>query len=116
MTGLDIQVERHEDYAILRPAGELDIATVADLRGRVVEIIESGCVDLVVDLSAVTFIDSSGLGVIVGTMKRATAAGGRLVVTGIDAPAVANPFRVSGLNRVVSSAGSADRAVAALRG
>jgi anti-sigma B factor antagonist len=114
--GLRVESEEHEGYAVIRPHGELDIATVARLRDTVIATIAGGCADIVVDLTGVTFIDSSGLGVLVGAMKRTMHAGGRLVVTGVDAPGVHAAFRASGLSRIVAAERSPDLAVAALRG
>lgn len=55
-------------------AGEIDMSTVAGLRSRLYELADSGQ-PLIVDLDQVTFIDSTGLGVLVGTARRAEAHG-----------------------------------------
>jgi anti-sigma B factor antagonist len=113
--GLDIVVETRGGSAVIRPHGELDIATVPSLRAAVIDAIAEGRVDLVVDLAGVTFIDSSGLGALVGALKRAVRAGGRLVVTGADSRGVASAFRASGLSRLVAVEPAADAAVAVAR-
>lgn len=114
--GLRIEIELENGRVVLRPAGELDIATVNRLREAVVDTISAGHADIVVDLAGVTFIDSSGLGVLVGAMKRCAHAGGRLMVVGADAPAVASALRASGLSRVVPSGTMPDDGLAALQG
>jgi anti-sigma B factor antagonist len=114
--GLQIATELAEGCVVVRPSGELDIATAGHLREVVIDAIGAGHHDIVVDLSAVTFIDSSGLGVLVGAMKRCVHAGGRLMLTGVDAPGVDAAYRASGLGRVVQSSRTADRALASFRG
>jgi anti-sigma B factor antagonist len=57
--------------------GEIDISTVAQLREHLFELADHGAT-LIVDLNRVTFIDSAGLGALVGTAKRAAAHGGSL--------------------------------------
>lgn len=108
---MNVEIDACETHTVLRPCGELDIATVAALRDAVVDTIAGGCADIVVDLTEVTFIDSSGLGVLVGATKRTLRAGGRLVVAGIDSPAVSPAFRASGLGRIIASGADAGRAI-----
>jgi len=72
---LTIQARHEGDCTIVTIAGEIDMITAADLRKRLFELAASG-VPIVADLSQVSFIDSTGLGVLAGTVKRATAARG----------------------------------------
>jgi anti-anti-sigma factor len=74
---LIIEVRHEQGYAIVAPAGEIDIATVSRLRERLFELAASGR-PLVADLDQVSFIDSAGLSVLVGTANRAAAHGGSL--------------------------------------
>jgi anti-sigma B factor antagonist len=67
---------------------------------------------VVADLSGVPFIDSSGLGVLIGALRRAREAGGELrVVSGDDA--VVKILRITGLDRVLPLFSSLDEAVGA---
>lgn len=63
---LSIRVSRVDDRAVLELAGDLDLAAVADLRNQARTALETeNCGRLSLDLGAVDFLDSSGLGVLV---------------------------------------------------
>ena len=74
---LDITVRRERGVVIAAVTGEIDISTVAPLRERLFELADSGGT-LIVDLNRVTFIDSVGLGALVGTARRVAKHGGSL--------------------------------------
>lgn len=76
--------------------GRLDAVTAPDLRHAIAEHLDRGLVDLVVDLAAVTFIDSAGLAALVSGMKRSRQGGGDLRLV---RPIAANAFRVFELTR-----------------
>jgi anti-sigma B factor antagonist len=56
-----VEVDAHEDRARLTPRGELDILTVPPLERAVVDLCEQGVADVVLDLSELTFFDSTAL-------------------------------------------------------
>ena len=66
---LEITVERNENYVLCRPTGELDAYTVAQFREALMELAEEKFV--LVDLSDVPFMDSAGLGALIGGIRRA---------------------------------------------
>ena len=74
---LDIAVRDEHGVVIAAVTGEIDISTVAQLRERLYELADNGGT-LIVDLNRVTFIDSAGLGALVGTAQRAAEHGGSL--------------------------------------
>jgi anti-sigma B factor antagonist len=74
---LTITVSSERGAVIAAVAGEIDISTVAQLRERLFELADSGGT-LIVDLNQVTFIDSAGLGALVGTARRVAEHGGSL--------------------------------------
>jgi anti-anti-sigma factor len=74
---LDITVRNERGVVIAAVTGEIDISTVAQLRERLYELADHGGT-LIVDLNQVTFIDSAGLGALVGTAQRAAERGGSL--------------------------------------
>ena len=76
---LTIAVRQERGYSVVTVAGEVDIATVTRLRERLFELAANGR-PLVIDLDDVAFIDSAGLGALVGAAKRAAAHGGTLHV------------------------------------
>jgi anti-sigma B factor antagonist len=81
---LELAVRRTDDATVIAPTGEVDVHTAPQLRAAIVEAEERGAeVDVLVDLTAVTFMDSTGLGVLVGALARSREAGQRLVLCGV---------------------------------
>ena len=98
MTDLNIGVERGEAATLVVLRGDLDIGTAPELRECLVKVIDEGA-RVVIDLEAVGFLDSAGLGILVGGLKRARTRGGELelVSTSHD---VLKPLEITGLDRV----------------
>ena len=104
---------RHEPgYAIVTVGGEIDIATVTQFREGLVNMAISGQ-PLVADLDRVSFIDSAGLGGLVGAAKRAAGYGGSLHVV-CARPQIRQLFRLTGLDRQMPPARTLDQALKAL--
>jgi anti-sigma B factor antagonist len=79
--------------------GELDLYSAPDLRERVLKAVNAGHLNLVLDMSGATFVDSSGFAVMVSAYKRVQALGGRMRVCCAD-KSVLSSMRVSGLDHV----------------
>jgi anti-sigma B factor antagonist len=91
---------RHEgDYTIIECVGELDIVTVPDLRELLAELIADGHYHLVVDLQGLDFIDSTGLGVLVGGHKRVHPHDGSLQLVRTK-ERILELFRITGLANI----------------
>lgn len=77
----------------------LDAHNSGDLRDRILKLLENGHQNLVVDLSEVRFIDSSGLGALLSGYKNATLRSGTFVLSGLQ-PRVQSMFELTRLHRV----------------
>ncbi len=110
---MDVQVASEDVGArtVLHVAGEIDVASAGRLRERLVLLLSQGRADLVVDLTGVTFMDSTGLGVLVGGLKRVRIAGGRLVLV-VDSERLLKVFRITGLTQVFTIHDTLDAALA----
>jgi anti-sigma B factor antagonist len=76
---MEIRAERRDSgVTVVRPEGRLDLLSAAELKRLLVEEVGAGQCRLVVDLEGVAFIDSSGLGALIGGLKAARTAGGNL--------------------------------------
>jgi anti-sigma B factor antagonist len=109
---LTIRVRRERGYAVVTVAGEVDIATVAQLREPLFELAAGGR-PLVVDLDQVSFIDASGLGALVGAARRAARHGAGLHAV-CGRPQTVRLFRLTGLDHQIPLARSLDEALGAL--
>src|SRR5271165_1550502 len=96
---MSIRARREPGYVVVTVAGEVDIATVAQLRERLAALAVSG-VPLVADLDQVSFIDATGLGALAGAARQAAAHGVSLHVI-CARPQTRRLFRVTGLDRQV---------------
>ena len=96
---LDINSECEDGVCVLKLAGEVDVYTAPRLKETLVGNIESGHPNVIVDLEDVAFIDSSGLGVLVGGLRRAKERSGsvRLVCAREN---ILKIFRITGLDKV----------------
>ena len=79
--------------------GEVDVYTAPRLKEGLVEMIEGGCANVVVDLEAVSFIDSSGLGVLVSALRRARERDGTVHIV-CTRENILKIFRITGLDKV----------------
>ena len=107
---LTIEVRHEQGYAIVTPAGEIDISTVTLLRERLFELVASRR-PLVADLDQVSFIDSAGLSALVGAANRAAAHGTCLHVV-CARPKILKLFRLTGLDLRLPPAPTLDEALA----
>ncbi len=82
-------------------AGELDQHMAEKIRNTIdSEILKSGAGTLVFDMSGIPFMDSSGIGMLIGRYKLMKRMGGQVEVTGMKEP-VRRIFRMSGLNQIM---------------
>jgi anti-sigma B factor antagonist len=87
------------DCAVLRIAGEVDAYSAPQLRERIIQLLADGIPHIIADLREVDFLDSTGLGALVGSLKRLREQDGSLkLVTG--AGKIPQLFRLTGLVRV----------------
>jgi anti-anti-sigma factor len=106
---LDIAVRRERGFVVVAVTGEIDISTVTRLRERLFQLADSGR-PLIVDLEHVTFIDSAGLGALVGAYRRAAAYGGSLH-TVCARPQTRKLLAMTGVDRRIHLSASLDEAL-----
>ncbi|MET0930800.1 MAG: STAS domain-containing protein [Aeromicrobium sp.] len=98
MTELVFSSDQQDGATVLSVAGEIDMHTADALRDRIVDLdVSRGT--LVLDLAGVGFVDSSGLGALLGIKKQQDAAGGRLVLSRLS-PAVTRLIEITKMDRV----------------
>lgn len=109
---LTITVRRERGFEIVAVAGEIDTSTVPRLRERLFELAD-GDRSLVLDLDRVTFIDSAGLGALIGAARRA-AAHGSTVHAVCTQPQTRKLLWLTGVDRRIPLSSSLDEAVASM--
>ncbi len=108
--GIEVD-EARQPFVVVAVRGEVDIATAPKLREKLVELASQGAQQVVVDLDAVEFLDSTGLGVLIGGMKRLRGLDGDLTLV-CTQPRILKVFEITGLNRAFTIHETVDAAVA----
>ena len=109
---LSLSTRAEGEQTVLSVAGEVDVYTAPTLRDQFSQLVDDGQYQIVVDLEQVAFLDSTGLGVLVGGLKKVRAHDGfvHLVCT---QERILKIFRITGLTKVFLIFDSIEEALAA---
>ena len=97
--------------AVLAVQGEIDVYTAPQVRQQLIDLANEGHKTVVMDMESVDFLDSTGLGVLVGGLKRLRGADGDLVLVSTQ-PRVVKVLEITGLTKVFKVYASVEEAVA----
>ena len=100
-------------HFVIAARGEIDLFTAPELKQVVTDAIESGERRVVIDLTDVSFLDSTALGVLIGAVKRLRSRGGALAIVNTEA-SITKTFEITGLDQIFTILPSRDEALAAL--
>lgn len=113
---MTVEVREHGSAIVAKVSGELDLLTAPSFRAQVDEALAAnGLRNLILELSGLSFVDSSGLGAILGRYKVVTQLGGRMILAGPQ-PQVQRIFALSGLFKIMDPASSLDQALEMVEG
>jgi len=110
---LQIMVRKSGTTRVIELTGEVDAYTSARFREIMLEHIDDGGIHLVINMCNVEYIDSSGLGALVGGLKRVSERNGKIVIA-CDGPQVRKVFEITGLEKVFPIYNGEQEAIAAL--
>jgi anti-sigma B factor antagonist len=110
---MDLLIESRQagDWSIVDVKGEVDLYSAPRLKERLAELTGAGRSRVTVNLEAVEFLDSTGLGVLIGALKRCREAGGTLALAAPREP-VRKVLSITGLDRVFPVHESVEQATA----
>ena len=109
---MDIEIIRSGPVTVVVPRGDLDMAVADTLKRTLTDLVDKGQPRIVLDLAAVSYIDSSGLGAFVASMKHARAAGGDIKLCAMQSD-VRSIFDMTRLIKVIDAYPSRAEALAA---
>jgi len=114
---VDLKLGHHakDSIEVIDVQGEIDMYTAPRLRELLIDLVSKGHYQLVVNLDKVGFLDSTGLGVLVGGLKRVRAHDGSLDLV-CTQQRILKIFRITGLTEVFGIYETVDQAIAARRG
>jgi anti-sigma B factor antagonist len=107
--GIDLKTEDGGDTLVFKLRGSLDLATAPTVRAALSDATEKGSHHLIVDLSQLEFLDSTGLGVLIGAHRRAAEHVGSLRLVVRDGP-ILRLLNITGLIAVFATYHSLDDA------
>lgn len=110
---LSLSTRTEGDRTIVEVGGEIDVYTAPKLREQLVDLVADGRYHLIVDMQHVDFLDSTGLGVLVGGLKRVRSHDGSLRLV-CSQERILKIFRITGLTKVFPIHATVEEALAAL--
>jgi anti-sigma B factor antagonist len=107
---LSIDVTERGSHTVVAVGGEIDLATQGELKSVLYDLIVAGRVHLVLDLSEVDFLDSTGIGALIGARRRVHAFQGSLTLV-CPQESVMKIFTITGLEKVFDIVPTVDSAL-----
>jgi anti-sigma B factor antagonist len=108
---LSLSTRAERGRTVVEVTGEIDVYTAPKLREQLAELVDAGRHDIVVDMQGVEFLDSTGLGVLVGGLKRVKQHDGSMNLV-CTQERILKIFRITGLTKVFPIYDSVAAAVA----
>jgi len=107
---MNIEEVDHGAYVKLAPEGKFNLVSAPPIKARIDDLVAAGQARIVVDLHAVDFIDSSGLGALIGGLKTARQQGGdlRIAAAGEQVRAV---LKLTNLDRILAPYATVEEAL-----
>ena len=113
---MELTLDVHSEtpgFTVIAVSGEIDVYTAPKLREKLIALVEAGSYQLIVDMEGVEFLDSTGLGVLVGGLKRVRAHDGWIDLVCTQSR-ILKVFEITGLTKVFAIHNSVDEAVGAV--
>lgn len=111
---LDVRIHRNKDIPVVDLYGDIDSHTCSKLGMAIANLITKGDLQLIIDLTGVNYIDSSGLGTLVGGLRRVNEQNGHLAISNAN-PQIRRIIDITGLSKVFSLYDNESEAVNGLR-
>ncbi|WP_139904374.1 anti-sigma F factor antagonist [Clostridium thermarum] len=106
-----IKIDKNDDKLIVQLMGELDHHSAEEVRNKIDERIDREKINkLIMNFSGVTFMDSSGIGVVIGRYKKLALRNGAVGVTDVKG-SVKRVFELSGMFKIIKMFDSVEEAV-----
>jgi len=106
-----LDFEKNNDKLVVHMCGELDHHSAQEVRNKIDDRIDrEGIAKVIMDFSGVTFMDSSGIGVVIGRYKKLTSKKGAVCVINVKG-AVHKVFELSGMYKIIKRYDSFEQAV-----
>lgn len=96
---LSLEARETDGHTVVVVGGEIDVYTAPKLRDKITELVGQGHHSLIIDMENVDFIDSTGLGVLVGGLKKVRAQDGTLALV-CNQDRLLKIFKITGLAKV----------------
>jgi anti-sigma B factor antagonist len=109
---LTLKTRVEGDRTVVSVGGEIDVYTAPKLREQLIDLVSGGSYHLIIDMENVDFLDSTGLGVLVGGLKRVRSHDGSLHLV-CTQDRILKIFRITGLTKVFPIHATVDEALAA---
>ncbi|WMJ81200.1 anti-sigma F factor antagonist [Clostridium sp. MB40-C1] len=108
---MNLNFENKGDKLVIHMLGELDHHSAEEVRNKIDDRVErDNCYNLILDFSGVTFMDSSGIGVVIGRYKKLLRSKGKLYITKVNG-SVKRVFELSGMFKIIPLYDSIEQAL-----
>lgn len=110
MKKFQVDTESHDEWTVIQPRGDIDVYSAPGLRDAISERIGLGPPNIILNLEFVDFIDSTGLAVMIGALKRTKEIDGAFVLVKPNQQ-VSRVLRITDLTKVLPTYDSIDKAL-----